>query len=153
MAQYKVLKSVAHNLGHSYLSLMNYREGDYVVNHLYRAALAAAEPAVRVDVKRGSISPKGVRTPLLDQSVADQRSWFPRLVQSQGAAFDTVADAWIDVRFAFGESFESPHLPGVQFPKYSCSVTIVDDRGKQYEVAVPPWYEYCVPKRGSLTSA
>ena len=31
MSSHKVLKSVVHNFGHSFTSLMNYRENDYVV--------------------------------------------------------------------------------------------------------------------------
>src|SRR5439155_1154843 len=44
MSRYKFLKSIAHNLGHSFLSLMNYVEGDYIHAHLFRAARMANEP-------------------------------------------------------------------------------------------------------------
>ena len=49
MAKYKVLRSVAHNLGHSYLSLMNYVDGDPANSSeetKARKPLAAAEVTV-----------------------------------------------------------------------------------------------------------
>jgi hypothetical protein len=38
MSRYKVLKSVAHNIGHSFTSLMNYADDDYAMGHLLRFA-------------------------------------------------------------------------------------------------------------------
>src|SRR5213079_1698851 len=100
MARYKVLESVAHNVAHSYLSLMNYRGDDYVVCHLFRAAKAAGQPHVRIDVLKGELSPATILTPTLAESVDNCREWFPRLVQSQGAAFDMVSQAapWLCTR-------------------------------------------------------
>jgi len=69
MAKYKVLKSVAHNLGHSYLSLMNYVDGDYIVEHLFRQARETGETRVEIDVLAGTIAPAVFQTPVLAESV------------------------------------------------------------------------------------
>jgi len=142
MARYKVLKSVAHNLGHSYLSLMNYRAEDYVVEHLHRAARAANERRVIIDVLRGTIEPATVRTPVLLESAADQQRWLGRLVQTQGAALDMVSAASITVVFDFEGSRPSPHVPGLKLLAYTCTVEIVDDRGRTHTATVPEWWRY-----------
>ncbi len=36
MPGYKVLKGVAHNVGHSFTSLMNYADDDYTMGHILR---------------------------------------------------------------------------------------------------------------------
>jgi hypothetical protein len=46
MASYKRLKSLAHNVGHSFLSLMNYVDDDYVVEDLFQHARNAEAPHV-----------------------------------------------------------------------------------------------------------
>jgi hypothetical protein len=38
MPRFKVLKSVAHNIGHSFTSLMNYSRDDYSMGHILRFA-------------------------------------------------------------------------------------------------------------------
>jgi len=143
MARYKVLESVAHNVAHSYLSLMNYRGDDYVVSHLFRAAKAAGQPHVRIDVLKGELSPATILTPTLAESVDNCREWFPRLVQSQGAAFDMVSQATIDVEFDFDSSDRYERItPGDHREYYRCLSTIIDDRGTAHEALVPEWWRY-----------
>ena len=143
MAQYKVLQSVAHNVAHSYLSLMNYRGDDYVVCHLFRAARAAQQSHVRIDVLKGELSPATLLTPTLAESVESCRDWFPRLVQSQGAAFDMVSAATIDLDFDFdsSERYERT-MPSDHREYYTCLSTIIDDRGMAHEAIVPEWWRY-----------
>jgi len=38
MTSHKLLKSVSHNFGHSFISLMNYVKGDYILGHLLNQA-------------------------------------------------------------------------------------------------------------------
>jgi hypothetical protein len=142
MARYKVLKSVAHNVGHRYLSLMNWRAGNYVVEHLYRAAREANEPRVVINVLRGSIAPETVRTPVLLESVAHARAWLGQLVQSQGAALDMVSTVTISVDFRFWDTRPSASVPDLDLVAYTCSVEIVDDRGRTHTAVVPEWWRY-----------
>jgi hypothetical protein len=142
MARYKVLKSVAHNLGHSYLSLMNYRAGDYVVEHLYRAAREANERHVTIDVLRGTIEPAVFQTPVLLESVGAERNGLGRLVQAQGAALDMVSRATIEIAFDFDAVHPSPNVPGLVHIAYVCTVHIVDDRGRTHSAIVPEWWRY-----------
>jgi hypothetical protein len=139
MPSYKVLRSVAHNVAHSYLSLMNYRAGGYVVEHLHSTAHRAGEPRVEIDVKRGTIEPQPFRTPVLLESVADLQRWFGPLVHSQGAALDMVASARITIVFDLDQTFRSP-TTGHELELYRCESMIVDDRGKHHVADVPEWW-------------
>ena len=38
MTSHKPLKSVSHNFGHSFISLMNYIHDDYILGHLLKQA-------------------------------------------------------------------------------------------------------------------
>ena len=49
MARYKVLKSVAHNIGHSFISLMNYVGDDYVMGHILRFAMRTGHDTITMD--------------------------------------------------------------------------------------------------------
>jgi hypothetical protein len=142
MARYKVLKSVAHNVGHRYLSLMNWRAGNYVVEHLYRAAREANEPRVIINVLCESIEPEAVRTAVLLESVAHARAWLGQLVQSQGAALDMISALTIAVDFRFWDTRPSPDVPDLDLIAYTCNVEIVDDRGRSHTAAVPEWWRY-----------
>ncbi len=53
MASYKVLKSVTHNVGASFTSLMNYREEDYVMGHILRRALDVGIGRIDVNLLSG----------------------------------------------------------------------------------------------------
>ena len=142
MASYKVLKSVAHNLGHSYLSLMNYVSDDYIVEHLFRRAWETGETHVTIDVLGGTIDPPAFRTPVLVDSVARQRAWLGRLVQSSGAALDMVSAARMEIAFDLAAARPHPTVPGLELAAYTCTVEIVDDRGKRHVASVPEWWRY-----------
>jgi hypothetical protein len=57
MSRYKVLKSVAHNIGHSFTSLMNYSGDDYVMGHVLRFARKTGCDTLRIDFVNGKASP------------------------------------------------------------------------------------------------
>ena len=57
MARYKVLKSVAHNIGHSFTSLMNYADDDYVMSHILRFARNTGRDTLTLDFVRREAGP------------------------------------------------------------------------------------------------
>ena len=57
MARYKVLKGVAHNIGHSFVSLMNYAVDDYVMGHLLRFARQTRRDTLTIDFVSGEAGP------------------------------------------------------------------------------------------------
>lgn len=48
--KYKHIKAAAHNVAHSFTSLMNYGVENYVMSYLAHAAATSGEPELRVDL-------------------------------------------------------------------------------------------------------
>lgn len=142
MPSHKVLKSIAHNLGHSFLSPMNYGLDDYVVEHLFKAARAADKPYICIDLLNGVIEPPELRKPAIQEAVARYRAWLPRMVLSQGSSPEFVRSARIDVCFDFSKVHPYRFVPQLTAPVYEAVVRIVDDRGKEYESKIPEWWRY-----------
>jgi len=63
MAKYKVLKSVAHSVGHSFTSSMNYAGDDYVMGHLLRFARATNQDTLLIDLMTGTAHPAALLQP------------------------------------------------------------------------------------------
>lgn len=69
MARYKVLKSVTHSMAHSFTSLMNYAEDDYVMGHLLREARETHRATLRVDLLTGVASPSELLSSPIGQAI------------------------------------------------------------------------------------
>lgn len=127
MARYKVLKSVAHNFAHSFVSPMNYGARDYVMCELLRKAHHTGLKRFELDVIRRMAGPlEMLSRPILD-SARSYCSDFGRLVTNSGAALDMVSEALLTIRL-------SPGTEGTDMPsgvgRVSATMRIVDDRGK-----------------------
>jgi len=65
MPRTKVLKGVAHNIGSSFTSLMNYADDDYSLGHLLRFARQSGMNTLKIDLLSGLGEPKTLlRTPV-----------------------------------------------------------------------------------------
>ena len=142
MPSYKVLKNIAHNLGHSFLSLMNYRADDYVVEHIFRTVRAANAPHVRIDVLKATIEPPALRSEIIQEAAVDARAWFEDLAVSQGSSLDYIRSVEIRIDFDFGATQMDQHVPELELAAYDCVVEIVDNRGKSHIGKVPEWWRY-----------
>lgn len=72
--KYKNIDSAIHNLGHSFMSGMNYFEGDHVMYEV--EALVRREPhEVWINFSTGDISPRGEYSSRLLKSVAHYQEW------------------------------------------------------------------------------
>jgi len=131
MARYKVLKSVAHNFAHSFVSLMNYNGGDYVNSHLTRAVQGIESGEIRSDLLRRTVEP----SPLLiepvagaiDSYVAD----FGRFVTQGGAALDTLNQAHFRVRVE-RRPVIGKGAGEIVAALITAEVTLRDDRGRSH---------------------
>ena len=142
MASYKVLKSVAHNLGHSYLSLMNWQHENYVVEHLFQRAKSTGEREVRIDALAGTIEPPAFQTPVLLESVAGLRGAVARMAQTGGAALDMVNAVRMVICFDLHARRYSDSVPDLELAVYDCTVEILDDRGTRHTAKVEEWWRY-----------
>src|SRR5258708_18185872 len=99
MPKYKVLKGVAHNFGHSFISLMNYEEGDYVMGHLLKAARHSGKSELRVDVLEKNWQPPELAVPPVHASLGRYCVQFPRLVSSSGSSMELIVNTLMTIRF------------------------------------------------------
>ena len=142
MPSRKVLKSVAHNLGHSFLSLMNYWADDYVVEWLYRTAKKTSIPNCRIDFTKGTIDPAEFRIAPVQQSVEQTRSWLPQFIESHGAEPGFVKSLVMDLTFDLTKTRMSKHVQKLELAVYDCRMKLMDDRNKLHTTQVVEWWRY-----------
>src|SRR5262245_16305418 len=74
MPRYKVLKSVAHNIGHSFTSLTNYVGDDYVMGHILRLARLTGNDTLTINLITGEADPLD----LLREPILEVPGWYSR---------------------------------------------------------------------------
>jgi hypothetical protein len=139
MPKVKVLKGVAHNIGSSFTSLMNYSGDDYSMGHILRFARESRINSLTIDLLTGQGSPAS----LLREPISALPSWyskmFHRLVHSSGSTPELVHSATLTVVYDLQRSKPSPIEDEPQSP-FSCDVSIVDVRGKNYAAHFDEWW-------------
>ena len=139
MARVKVLKGVAHNVGSSFTSLMNYASDDYSMGHILRFARESGIDTLTIDLLNGQGNPDR----LLKEPISGLPSWyskmFLRLVESAGSDRKLIQSATIKVTYDLRRNRPSP-VPGEPQNPYTCDVSIVDIRGKDYTAHFNGWW-------------
>jgi len=139
MARYKVLKSVAHSFGHSFVSLMNYAEDDYVMGHLLTQARLTRNNRLMVDILSGQAAPRALLTKPVIDSVSRYAAWFPKLVVSHRTELRFVRSAAMEIVFDLNVERPVRGTVLIESP-FVCRVTIVDDRGKGWSAEIRDWW-------------
>jgi hypothetical protein len=147
MARYKVLKSVAHSVGHSFTSLMNYRGDDYVMGHLLRRAREVGDGTLLVDILSGEAAPQSLLTRPVREAVESYHTWFPKLVESHRTSLELIASARMTITFDLAVNRPVIHAPGYVESPYVCRVELIDDRGKAWAAEIRDWW---YPEAGRL---
>ena len=132
MPRYKVLQSVAHGVGHSFTSTMNYLHGDYVMGHLLVNAREVGDDTLTLDLLAGTGGPASLLRPPLQDVAADEAMKFSALVERHGTDPALVRAARLTVRFDLAETKPMARDPRQVAGPYVCEVVITDDRGKDY---------------------
>jgi hypothetical protein len=140
MARYKVLKSVAHSMGHSFTSLMNYRGNDYVMGHLLRRAREVREGTLTVDFMTGEAGPMSLLIPPIRDAVEAYATRFPQQVASHKTSLNYVRAARMTIAFDLTVERETRYAPGCLESPYVCRVDIEDDRGKVWRAELRDWW-------------
>jgi hypothetical protein len=140
MARYKVLKSVAHNVGHSFTSLMNYADDDYVMGHILRFARRSGTDTLVLDFVRGQAGPPE----LLQAPISEVPSYYVEkfwdLVQRHGSDRSLVQSATLTVKFNLAVERPNQRVPGLVHSPFTCEVRITDTRGKTYSELSGGWW-------------
>jgi len=140
MTSHKPLKSISHNFGHSFISLMNYINDDYLLGHLLKQARLTNLSKLTIDILNSKAEPIELMTSPISSSVDRYIKWFPELVSSSGSTMNFVSSATMTIEFELNKTrpysihkniFESP---------YTCEIVIIDDRGKEYKHKHSGWW-------------
>ena len=83
--KYKIIKSAAHNFGHSFVSPMNWSGDDYTMSHLAREVVERGMPVLEIDLLSGSSTPQPLLVPPVSAAVAGYLQWFPELLVSNAS--------------------------------------------------------------------
>lgn len=142
MPKLKVLKSIGHNLAHSFLSLMNYIDDDYIIEHIFGIAKSTSKTFITVDVLNQSIQPVEYCTPSIIKSLHYLKSDFLRLLQAEHLSYDHINSAIITIDFDLSKTQLSKNVPSLELAKYDCNVKIVDCNGKCHKASVVEWWKY-----------
>jgi len=131
--KYKNIKSVAHNLGHSFLSDMNAAtiRGEYVFisQRLFAAAAASRVEHIAVDFVTGQVAPDSIRSPELLTAVIQYAESLPRLLESQNVSPNAIVGARLTIDIDYEHAREARYAPAETIPEFRCRVELTDDRG------------------------
>jgi len=140
MTSHKPLKSVSHNFGHSFISLMNYISDDYFLGHLLKQARKTTLNKLTIDVLQNTAKPTELLTEEISTSIEHWNKWFPSLVESSGSTMDFVSSAIMTVEFDLNKTRPYPNNNQIIENPFICEIEITDDRGKVYKHKHEGWW-------------
>ncbi len=138
MPRYKVLKGVAHNIGHSFASSMNYATDDYTMGHILRLARESGKDTLIIDFTTGVGTPSELLQEPISEVPPRYSDWFWKLVESSGSDRSLVQSANLIVKYDLERT--KPASNGLSLSPYVCEVSIVDTRGKNYSAHFQDWW-------------
>ena len=115
--KYKNIHSAIHNFGHSFTSLMNYFDSDYVLDEL--VAIHQKGIDIEVDWKSGIFNPENQATTRIKKSITYYTEWLPKHLESHNVEIEKLET----IKFVW---------PARQ-RKYMIAT---DDCGKEYKIYV-----------------
>jgi hypothetical protein len=130
MAHYKVLKSVAHSLAHSFTSALNYSDGDYVMSHLLRAVIESGTPRLEIGLMTGIARPQQLLVSPVASAIRNYKDRFRSLVASHRTSMSAIRDVSISISFDLERSRPVAYYPDFDEFPFNCTAEIVDNRGK-----------------------
>ena len=114
----RILKSIAHNFTHSFVSYMNYVDDGYVMDDLRQVARDAK--GARVSIQWIPDSPPTASLPLrVRKSIAHRKTWLAAHVANSGADISAIREFRTDI-------FLKPNH------QIAVEAHLVDDRGKEH---------------------
>jgi hypothetical protein len=140
MAKYKTLKSVAHNIGYSFISTMNYNKDDYALGHIQKQMKLTGLNKIEIDLLTISTKPVEILTEPIQKSIEDYVNWLPSLVKDSKSDLQFVKEAKLIIEFNFSQSRICSFAPEYTENPYICVSTIIDDRGKEYRYEFKDWW-------------
>lgn len=94
--KYAVLKSVAHNFSHSFVSPTNYVDGGFVVDDLRQLARKAGGERISIHWVPDS-APQPPLPPRILKSISLYKEWLPAFARDSGASVEAIKEFRTDV--------------------------------------------------------
>ena len=116
--KYRILKAVAHNFSHSFVSYRNYFDDDYVIEDLLRIVRNAESGRVSICWLPDSQPPAGL-TPRILKSIAHYKALLPSHVANSGADLTAIREFKTEI-------FLKPNK------QIAVEAHLIDDRGKEH---------------------
>lgn len=131
---------MAHNIGHSFTSLMNYADDDYVMGHILRLARQTGCETLRIDFVRRTAEPPELLVAPISGIPDRYTEFFWDMVQRQGSDRSCIETA--DLVLHFDTKTQRGRRGQSQFVEspYMCDVRIRDTRGKDYLAHFSRWW-------------
>lgn len=133
----KALRSVGHNIAHSYLSLLNDIDGEIVVQYLYNLSQNSGKNTLYIDVLSCRIEPLYFDTEGIRSSLIKLRNHFIHLLLIENITLEHIKKASIVITFDLDENYCNNEI---KLPIYDCEVVIVDFRDKVHKSKVKEWW-------------
>jgi hypothetical protein len=139
VARFKVLNGVAHNVGHSFTSLMNYAVDDYSMGYILKFSRESGDTTLTIDFMTGSGNPESLLRELISVLPARYTKMFWDLITRSGSARELVRTASLTLTYDLKATRLNP-ANDVQLSPYVCDVVIEDVRGKSYSAHFSDWW-------------
>lgn len=136
---YKLLKDVAHNIAHSFMSNLNYVDGEYVSTEIFQIARREGISHVTIDFLRAKVTPAPLATPRVLKTLGGIGG-LQQLAMSRGFDVAIIRSAVLEIDFHFDQTRKLPNT-NLELPSYEARSTIVDDRGVAHLAKVPEWWQ------------
>jgi len=120
--KYKTIDAMIHNFGHSFVSLMNYVDDQYILDLLTGLAKNLPNHEVNINFGNGQISPEGHYPGALCKSIDYWKSWLPKHIENHRLESARMSDIHLRYR--------------VVLNGHEIIFTTTDDRGKEHKVFV-----------------
>jgi hypothetical protein len=143
MARYKVLHSIAHNFGQSFVGTSKARADDHLLEHLLADCRRTREPTLTLDILTGEAKPDALLSRPLARALERYVREFPELVAGSHTEMQFVKGARMELRFDLSTERPMAETPGRRESPYVCTVCIDDDRGKTWTAELTGW---CAPE-------
>ncbi len=140
MPNYKVLNSIAHNLGQDYVSTLNYLHEDYAMGHLLNHALKTNISTLNIDILKGVAEENVDRNSVAWSVIKKSPEVLKRLVKSEGGSMETIKTAKMRLSFDLNSSRPNERNSKlIEYP-YTLRVDIADDRNAEHSYTHTGWW-------------
>ena len=153
MANYRVLKSVAHNWAHSFLGDGNFAADTIVTQLLFETAREARKSSITIDPLAATLIPEDLATPNIRCVLSNLPRNFEAALKSQGCTIDMVSGVELNIMFDFQQPspkyneinpsvWYSSKIRMPEAPTYTARVRLVDSRGHEYNAELKEFWHY-----------